>query len=279
MRFDPTIIASYDREDVQPKTWDDTDPDSAGGYLADEGDGVTMGMAFVEFRAGTGFDFVWPYDEISIVTKGSLSVRSGGRLLTAQEGEILTQPRGVPGRFEITEDMEMICVHHPTFARAFGITVHEHNALVESGRAVPEPVVGPRGPEYAGGFFDPTMMQVFAPSDVLHRTDAGADESARVVYIADRADGFPVGLAFSDFQRGGVHELVFPYDEVAAITAGRVTVRSEGRVLTARAGQLLYMPEDVSAVFEIDEDTIAVGIHHPTYQEAFAARPPMAQSD
>ena len=141
MTFDPTIIASYAIADVQPGTWDDTDPESAGGYIADEGDGVPMGLAFVQFSAGAEFDFVWPYDEVSIVTRGSVSIRSGGELLTAREGEVLTQPRGVPGRFEIAEDMEMICVHYPTFARAFGMRVHEHHTIAEGGGNLPEPDV------------------------------------------------------------------------------------------------------------------------------------------
>ncbi len=273
MKFDSTITASYAMADVQPKTWDDTDPESAGGYIADEGDGVSMGLAFVQFSTGAGFDFAWPYDEVSIVTKGSLRIRSGGKLLTAHEGEVLTQPKGVPGRFEITEDMEMICVHYPTFARAFGITVHEHNTIAEGGGDVPEPVVQPRGPEHSGGFYDPTKMQVFTVSDLPAWTDVDAEQGARVAYIADQADGSPFGLAFSDFRRGGVHDLVFPYDEVAAITKGTFTVRSQGREFTARAGQMLYMPKDVSATFEIDEDTIAVGVHHPTFQEAFGTSP------
>lgn len=246
---------------------------ASGGYIADEGDGVRMGLAFVQFSAGAGFDFTWPYDEVSIVTKGSLSVRSGGRLLTAREGETLIQPKGVPGRFEIAEEMEMICIHYPTFARAFGITVHEHNTIVEGDDAPPEPVAEPRGGQYGGGFFDPTVMQVFAVSDMQHWIDVDVEQGSRVAYIADQAEGFPVGLAFSDFRRGGVYDLVFPYDEVAAITHGRFTVRSQGREFTASAGQMLYMPKDVAAVFEIEEDTITVGVHHPTFQEAFGEPP------
>ncbi|HLS15772.1 MAG TPA: hypothetical protein VK095_14785 [Beutenbergiaceae bacterium] len=273
MTFDPTIIASYAMADVQPGTWDDTDPESAGGYIADEGDGVPMGLAFVQFSAGAEFDFVWPYDEVSIVTRGSVSIRSGGELLTAREGEVLTQPRGVPGRFEIAEDMEMICVHYPTFARAFGMRVHEHHTIAEGGTDQPEPDVHPRGPEHAGGFYDPTRMQVFRISDLSRWIDVDAEQGSAVAYIADAADGAPFGLAFSDFRRGGVYDLVFAYDEVAAITKGAFTVRSQGREFTAHAGQLLYMPKDVSAVFEIEQDTITVGVHYPTYQEAYGVPP------
>lgn len=273
MTFDPTKIARYTFEDVQPNTWDDSDPESSGGYIADEGEGVTMGLAFVRLSAGASFDFVWPYDEVSIVTKGTLTIRSQGKLMTAHEGEILNQPKGVPGRFEITEDMEMICVHYPTFARAFGITVYEHTTLAESEATIPEPTVEPRGSEYAGNFFDPTVMQVFTINDMVHWIDVDAEQGSRVAYIADQADGSPFGLAFSDFRAGGVYDLQFPYDEVAAVTKGSFIVRSQGTEFTVHAGELLYMPQNVSAVFDIQQDTVTVGIHYPTFQEAFGEPP------
>ncbi|QVQ51275.1 DUF861 domain-containing protein [Spiractinospora alimapuensis] len=278
MSFDPTRIAAYTADDARLWSWTDEDEGTHVGYIADHEEGVSMGMAFVRFRRGVRFEFTWPYDEVSVVTKGSLTIHTGGRRITAREGEILNQPRGVPGTFEIEEDLEMICVHYPTFAKAQGLTLAEYKADTDTDtdHESSAPVVAPRGPEAGGGFFDPTTMQVFSISDVPQWITLDANHGAYVGYLADKAEGSPMGMAYSDFRRGGVFEFDFPYDEVAAVTQGAFTVRSEGRVFRVRAGEMLYMPKGVSAVFEIEEDTVAVGLHYPTYEDGFGTPPHQA---
>lgn len=261
MKFDPTSIASYTFDDVQPKTWDDTDPESSGGYIADEGDGVNMGLAFVRFTAGVRFEFAWPYDEISVVTAGSVTVRTNGSLLTAYEGELLNQPRGVPAQFEIAEDMEMICVHYPTFAKAFGITVHEHNRLAESGGTAPEPTVEPRGPEHAGQLFDPTIMQVFRAADMSTWQTVEGSQGGRMAQFSDRAEDYSLGLNFTTFPANDTYELQPTHEMAAAVTQGSFTVNSQGRSFTVSSGELVYMPPNVAAELVFAEDTTWVGIH------------------
>ncbi|WP_017615983.1 hypothetical protein [Nocardiopsis salina] len=273
MGFEPRAVAAYSMDDVGLWTWEDQESGAHVGYIADEEEGSRMGLAFVRFRAGVSFDFAWPYDEVSVVTRGSLTVRTGGEVVTAREGEILTQPAGVAGTFEIDEDMEMICVHFPTFARAFGMTLREYKAETDDGREPSNGEVTPRGREWGGGAFDPTRMQVFGPGDVRSWSTVEEEPLSRVGYLADRAEGFPMGMAYSKFARGGVHELSFPYDEVAAVTQGSFTVRSGDRSFRVGPGQMLYMPAGVSAVFEMEEDTVAVGLHHPTFAEAFGQDP------
>lgn len=272
MTFDPTVTARYTIDDVR-MSWPDEAEGTHIGYIADEEEGVPFGLAYVRFRKGVTFEFAWPYDEVCVVTKGSLTVRSGGRRVTARAGEIMTQPRGVPGVFEIDEDMEMICVHFPTFAIANGMTLREYQAHSETSEDPTPPAPQPRAPQTESDFFDPSAMQRFAVSDMPSWIVVDADQGAWVGYIADQAEGFPVGLAFSDFRAGGVYELEFPYDEVAAITKGGFTVHSQGRSFTVGTGELLYMPAGVSATFEIDEDTIAVGVHYPTLAEATGSPP------
>lgn len=273
MTFDPNAVSRYTIEDVGLWSWSDDDEGTHVGYIADEEEGTSMGLAFVRFRAGAVFDFTWPYDEVSVVTRGSLTIRSGGERITAQQGEILNQPKGVPGRFEIDEDMEMICVHYPTFAKGFGMTLSEYKRLTDAGEEPSEPAPPPRGPAHAGGHFDPTVMQAFSIADVPRWLEVDPEQAAHVGYLADQAEGSPVGLAFSDFRRGGSFEFSFPYDEVAAVTKGGFTVRTKDHSFTVRAGEMLYMPANTSAVFEIEEDTVSVGIHHPTVQEA-TGKPP-----
>ncbi|WP_310911659.1 cupin domain-containing protein [Lipingzhangella rawalii] len=273
MTFDPNTIATYTSSDVEEWIGSYDEDGSAIGYIADQPEGAPMGLAFVRLRAGMTFDFAWPYDELSIVTKGKLTIRTAGRRVSARAGEILNQPRGVQGTLDIEEDLEMICVHHPTFAAAFGMTLAEYRAASQAGTDPEMPPSTPRGPEWAGGFFDPTIMQHFTIADVATWIPVDAEQRAYVGYIADQAEGSPMGIAFSDFRGAGVHELDFLYDEVAAITKGSFTVHSQGRTFRVRAGEMLYMPKGVSATFEIDEDTVAVGMHYPTF-EAVMGYPP-----
>ncbi|WP_239647204.1 cupin [Nocardiopsis baichengensis] len=273
VKFDPESVAAYSAADVSLWSWTDEDEGTHVGYIADEHEKAAMGMAFVHFRSGVEFDFTWPYDEVCIVTRGSLTVDTLGRRITARAGQVMTQPKGVPGTFRIGEDLEMICVHHPTFARANGMSLQEYKAATDAGEHPSLPVAAARRAQSAGGFFDPAVMQVFDISDIPDWITVDGEQGAKVGYIADKAEGAPFGLAFSDFRRGGVYELEFPYDEVAAITSGSFTVRSNGRSFKASAGQMLYMPHGVSAVFEIDEDTVAVGLHHPTFEDAMGHPP------
>ncbi|RNL87290.1 cupin [Halostreptopolyspora alba] len=271
MTFDPTTTARFTAADASLWSWSDDAAGTHVGYIADAEEGAAMGMAFVRFGKGVTFDFTWPYDEVCVVTRGSLSVRTGGRLVTAREGELMTQPRGVPGTFEITEDLEMICVHHPTFAEAHDLTLREYRAMTDAGNPPDAPPSVPRQPR-VGRVFDPSTMQTFTLADVPEWTCVD-ERGGAVGYLADRAEGSPMGLAFSVFPRGGVYEFALPYDQVAAVTAGRFTVRGQEGSFTVRAGEMLYVPREVPAVFEIAQDTVAVAAHHPTYQEATGTAP------
>lgn len=64
------------------------------------------------------FAFRWAYDEVAVVTRGSLTVRVDDDVITASAGEALYMPAGVRGAFDVREDVEAFCVHYPTDAKA-----------------------------------------------------------------------------------------------------------------------------------------------------------------
>jgi ethanolamine utilization protein EutQ (cupin superfamily) len=117
MAFTPTVIQTLGVTDA-PDWLQVGDHQAYVGYLADEEEGSTLGLAYLRFRKGVTFDFLWAYDEVAIVTKGSLTVRIGEEVLTAGAGEALYMPAGVRGAFDIREDVEAFCVHYPTDAKA-----------------------------------------------------------------------------------------------------------------------------------------------------------------
>jgi ethanolamine utilization protein EutQ (cupin superfamily) len=117
MAFTPTAIQKFGVEDA-PVWLQVGDHEAYVGYIADEDEGSSLGLAYLRFRKGVTFDFLWAYDEVAVVTKGSLTVRVGGEVLTAGIGEALYMPAGVHGAFEIREDVEACCVHYPTDGKA-----------------------------------------------------------------------------------------------------------------------------------------------------------------
>jgi ethanolamine utilization protein EutQ (cupin superfamily) len=117
MLFDPANIQKFTTED--PPTWLQVgDHEAYLGYIADEDEGSEMGLAFIRFRKGVSFAFRWAYHEVCIVTRGSLTVRVGDEEITVDQGEFLHMPAGVAGLFDVQEDFEAVCVHHPTDGRA-----------------------------------------------------------------------------------------------------------------------------------------------------------------
>lgn len=117
MTFEPTAIQKFSTQDVSG--WLQVGENEAYvGYVADEEEGSNLGLAYIRFRKGVEFEFLWAYDEVAVVARGSLAVRFGDEVVTAHAGESLYMPAGVPGVFDIREDVEAFCVHYPTDGRA-----------------------------------------------------------------------------------------------------------------------------------------------------------------
>lgn len=117
MPFNPASIQKFSTQD--PPIWLQVgDHEAYLGYVADEEEGSIMGLAFIRFRKGVHFDFRWAYHEVCVVTRGSLTVRFGDEVITAEQGQFLHMPAGVAGTFDVREDFEAVCVHFPTDGRA-----------------------------------------------------------------------------------------------------------------------------------------------------------------
>jgi ethanolamine utilization protein EutQ (cupin superfamily) len=117
MIFKPTAIQKFSVEDVSD--WFQVGNHQAYvGYIADEEEGSNLGLAYIRFRKGVEFDFLWAYDEVAVVIRGTLTVRVGDEIITAGFGESLYMPAGVRGVFDIRTDVEAFCVHYPTDGKA-----------------------------------------------------------------------------------------------------------------------------------------------------------------
>jgi ethanolamine utilization protein EutQ (cupin superfamily) len=117
MIFEPTSIHKFSVQDA-PDWLQVGDHQAYVGYIADEEEGSNLGLAYIRFRKGVEFEFLWAYDEVAFVTNGSLTVRVGDEIITAGVGESIYMPAGVRGVFDIREDVEAFCVHYPTDGKA-----------------------------------------------------------------------------------------------------------------------------------------------------------------
>ena len=79
-----------------------------------------------------------------------------------------------------------------------------------------------------------------------------------------RAPDANMTVGFARLAKGEALEISFPYDEVLVLTKGAYTVRTQdGEALTARAGEVIYLPSGSSNSAQAEEDTEMVYIANP----------------
>jgi ethanolamine utilization protein EutQ (cupin superfamily) len=84
----------------------------------------------------------------------------------------------------------------------------------------------------------------------------------------DEMPGVKLGaVGFTRASKGASSEFQFAYDEVLIITKGSCSIRSQGNVLTAHPGEVLYLPAEVPGTFVADEDVELVYVASSPYGE------------
>jgi ethanolamine utilization protein EutQ (cupin superfamily) len=108
---------------------------------------------------------------------------------------------------------------------------------------------------------------------VLRLTSADAGDWTRVgdqeIFVNDLIDqaAAPDAKMTVGYARVGKDEALdisFPYDEVLIVTRGAYTVRTEqGGAVTARAGDVIYLPAGSASASRAEEDTEMVYVANP----------------
>jgi ethanolamine utilization protein EutQ (cupin superfamily) len=71
-------------------------------------------------------------------------------------------------------------------------------------------------------------------------------------------------VGFARVGAGEALDISFPYDEVLILTKGAYTVRAEdGQTVTARAGEVIYLPAGSRSHSRAEEDTEMVYVANP----------------
>lgn len=91
----------------------------------------------------------------------------------------------------------------------------------------------------------------------------------REIFVSDIVDEAAapeaqMTVGFARVGAGEALEISFPYDEVLIVTRGAYTVRlDDGEEITARAGEVVYLPAESSSSSRAEEDTELVYVAHP----------------
>ena len=109
------------------------------GDVVDSSNSETMSVGFYRNRKkGERNEWVVTYDEALIVTKGSLTIRSGEGAKTAKAGEVIFLTKGTEVAYEAAEDdTEVVYVTYPHWMDAHSRS--EHAGLLDSYHPIHQP--------------------------------------------------------------------------------------------------------------------------------------------
>lgn len=116
--------------------------------------------------------------------------------------------------------------------------------------------------------FDPHAVQKFTMDDVTEWMELSGFEMADVVNEEHAPEAKLGGVGFTRAPKGASLDFEFKYDEVGIVLKGRCTVRSRGTIVTAKAGELVYLPAGTPGKFHVDEDAELVYVASTPYGEA-----------
>ena len=83
------------------------------GPLVEKAEGGPLSAYYARFGSGETAALPAAYTEVWVVLSGSLTLRTGGRVLTAGPGDLLHVPEDSPGELTAEEDTELACVSVP----------------------------------------------------------------------------------------------------------------------------------------------------------------------
>jgi ethanolamine utilization protein EutQ len=99
------------------------------------------------------------------------------------------------------------------------------------------------------------------------------------VLDASNSDAMSVGF-YRNRHKGDRNEWVVTYDEALIVTRGALTVHSEGRATTARAGEVIFLTKGTPVTYEAGEDdTEVVYVTYPHWMNAHTKSPHAALLD
>jgi ethanolamine utilization protein EutQ len=112
-------------------------------------------------------------------------------------------------------------------------------------------------------------MQVtkYSADDVAEWWQRG-DQHLYLGDVLDHTSEAAMSVGFIRYRKGESNPWTVTYDEALIVTKGAYTVRTDEGAVTARAGEVIYLPAGAKVVYEAPEDAEVVYVTHPHWVTA-----------
>jgi ethanolamine utilization protein EutQ len=81
--------------------------------------------------------------------------------------------------------------------------------------------------------------------------------------VVDHTSDAAMSVGFARYRKGEANPWTVAYDEALIVTSGAFTVRTAEGAVSARAGEVIYLPAGTELVYQADEDTELVYVSYP----------------
>lgn len=86
--------------------------------------------------------------------------------------------------------------------------------------------------------------------------------------VLDASNSDSMSVGFAQYGKGASNDWVVTYDEVLIITKGVFSVKTKEGVVTAKAGELIFLTKGTELTYMADEDAELVYVSYPHWAEA-----------
>ena len=130
-------VLKYSSDDLQQWFQVEDRPMFVGDAI-DSSNSPTMSAGFARFRQGEELEWTVAYDEVLVVTKGAVTIRTASGEQTAGVGEILFLPKDTELAYVGAEDTEFVFVSYPHWfeAKSSSPSAAQLERFRETGEAV-----------------------------------------------------------------------------------------------------------------------------------------------
>lgn len=112
-------------------------------------------------------------------------------------------------------------------------------------------------------------VQKFSIGDASFERSPGQDGDVFTGNLVDQRHGGAITIGYGRWGPGQSIEEKMAVDDVMIVLAGRLTVSSAGRSLTADPKDIVYMPKDETVIIRAHEEgAVTAYVTYPHWQEA-----------
>ncbi|VFB01241.1 Ethanolamine utilization protein [Nocardia cyriacigeorgica] len=207
-----------------------------------------MSAGFTRMAAGARAPLAAPYEEVWMLTAGTMTIDSADGVASARQGDLIHLHPASRGELSVTRDLEMLALAFPP---AWEIELEAWEAAREQSAAGPFARVISH-PEVSGSW--------------------QSEDRRPFITTAERA-GRHFAMGFGRAGAGGAHDaFAVPGDQVMLATAGRCHIRTgthgaaggDGRAITIRQGEFAYLPAGSSGTLSAEPGSEITWAHlHP----------------